>query len=114
MNTLEEGAPTGYVLYADSPVGVTIRAESLPKYNLSFSFAPIRYPCVKIGGTIASLLNPLMYNLVVVFGFVRSIANQSIFSSVESIALGGMRCVINALLSFPNASFLNPSEIKES
>ena len=70
---------------------ITISAESLPKNNLSPTFAPIRYPCVRTGGLICSLLNPKRYNLdVLLLDEPRSIVNQSTSSSVDSIALGGI------------------------
>ena len=60
------------------------------KNNLSLTFAPTLYPCVSTGGFIDSVLNPLRYNLLVVFARDRSILNQSIGSSVCTIDLGGM------------------------
>ena len=95
-------------------LGITIVAELLPKNNLSFTFAPTRYPCVKTGGFILSLTNPNKYNFVLVFEASWSRVNQSMSSSVDSIALGGIICVMNALLSFSNASFLNPVDTKDN
>ena len=42
-----------------------------------------------------------------------SSAIQSTFSCSDTIALGGMIEVTNALSSFANASFLNPEELSE-
>ena len=55
-----------------------------------------------------------MYNLVELFGAFWSMVNQSISSSVDSIVLGGIMCVINALSSLSKDSFLNPSETNDN
>ena len=43
-----------------------------------------------------------------------STVNQSISSSRDTLDLGGIMFVINALLSLSNASFLNPSEMRDN
>ena len=79
--------------------------------NLSSLFAPTLNPWVNIGGLIFSVSNPNKYNFVELT-LLRSIDIQSIFSSSLVIALGGIICVMNALSSFSNASFLNPSDTR--
>ena len=103
------------------PSGIKISAVlSEPpanRYKRSPTFAPTLKPWVLTGGKISKLVYPSRYNLALSAAasvFTLSIANQSRSLSVVSIFLGGMIDVINALLSFPNASFLNPSETRDN
>ena len=85
--------------------------------SLSSTFAPTRNPCVKIGGFTSLSVNPKRYNLLLFATDVvipTSNACQSIFSCSLVIALGAIRLVTNALLSFANASFLNPAEVNDN
>ena len=85
-------------------------------FNLSFNLAPIRYPCIITGGLVSLSLNPKRYKWLEIptsTVFCTSNEIQSIFSSVDVIAFGVMILVINALSSFENASFLNPSDASE-
>ena len=72
VKILVDGAPTEYSLTElVEPSNIRISAEySVPptsKYNLSATLAPTLYPWVRTGGTISSEVNPLRYNLVVLF-----------------------------------------------
>ena len=63
------------------------------------------------------LSNPFKYSLVLSPTAVvipTSRLNQSTFSVGSTTDLGGMTCVINALLSFSNDVFLNPSATKDN
>ena len=70
-----------------------------------------------LGGIISESVYPKRYNLLGLATEVvtpTSTDNQSIFSSSVVIAFGASIFVINALLSFPKASFLNPLDTRDS
>ena len=103
------------------PSGIKISADlSTPpanRYKISPTFAPTLKPWVLTGGKISALVYPSRNNLALsptASVLALSIANQSRSLLVVSIFLGGMIEVINALLSFSNASFLNPSETRDN
>ena len=64
MYVLDDGLPVTAYSFTElvTPSDIKIFAEySVPfptKYNLSFTCAPTRYPCVRIGGTSSSEVNP--------------------------------------------------------
>ena len=85
-------------------------------FNLSFNFAPTLYPWIISGGFTSLSLNPKRYRwLEIPTDVVNPTSSeiQSTSSSVDVIALGVIIFVINALSSFENASFLNPSDANE-
>ena len=79
----------------------------------SFSLAPTLNPCVIAAGLMSFESNPNKYKWVLIPTAVvkpTSRVTQSILSLTDVIALGVIIFVMNALSSFSNASFLNPSD----
>ena len=86
---------------------------SMVQNNLSFILLPMVKPLAVLFGTLSFCELPNIKSLVSVETptvFSTSIDCQFISSTLAKFFLGGTILVINALSSFMNASFLNPSD----